>query len=161
MSSSTPPVVRPATLDDVPEIVRLKAVLMRTGWPMPVELDDDWSRRAAAVARELVAEPDQGWFVVDADDGQRLAGCVSVAVHRHLPGPRGTGRAAYLGDMVADPRDRARGIGAVLLEHALAWARGQGAGRIELYSTASGRRLYERAGFTPDTLFEHMSRSLD
>lgn len=154
------PDVRSATPDDAPEITRLKAVLMQTGWPVDVELDDGWYERCEQLARRLVDDPHQGWFVVDAPDGPGLAGCVSVAIHQHLPGPRGTGRSAYLGDMVTDPRHQGRGIGSGLLDHALAWAAEQGAGRIELYSTASGRPLYERAGFARGTTFEHLSRAL-
>ena len=43
--------IRRATQDDVPEIVRLKALLMIDGWPFDIELDDVWRERCARVAR--------------------------------------------------------------------------------------------------------------
>ena len=47
--------IRRATQDDVPEIVRLKALLMIDGWPFDIELDDAWRERCAGVARQLLA----------------------------------------------------------------------------------------------------------
>ena len=158
--------MRRALPQDVPEIVRLKAVLMQTGWPFDVELDADWWRRAEEVAHALVRHPDHGWFVVDAaelqDGAAGLAACASVSLSRHLPGPRGTGISAYLGDMCTEPRLQGRGLGALLVQECLSWARGAGAGRAELYSTPAGRRLYERFGFAPaaDGPFEFMTLAL-
>ena len=159
-------IVRRATPADIPEIVRLKALLMETGWPWPVAVseDEDWRRRCAEAAAVLLARDTYACFVVDVDplagEGGSLAGCVSVAVEQHLPGPRGRGLSAYLSDMSTDVPHRGRGIGTALLDHALAWAREQGAGRIELHSTESGRRVYERAGFEADGPFRHLGRQL-
>lgn len=177
--------VRPAIPADVPEIVRLKEVLMRDGWPFDIETDAAWRDHAQQVAARLVTDPEHAWFVVDATTardaaatspaadaaadgaadaaqiaGGALAGCVSVGLTQHLPGPRGTGIVAYLGDMATDPAWRGRGIGTTLLERALAWATERGAGRVELYATEPGRPLYERYGFASGGPFEHMTRTL-
>ncbi|MCH8613698.1 GNAT family N-acetyltransferase [Arsenicicoccus dermatophilus] len=158
--------VRRATPADIPEIVRLKAQLMATGWPWPVDVhgDPQWRERCAAAAQTLLDSPSYAAFVVARDDetpGAPLAGMVSVSVEQHLPGPDGPGLSAYVADMSTDPDLRGRGIGTRLLDAALVWAREHGAGWVQLYATESGRGVYERAGFSPDGPFLHMTRSAD
>jgi GNAT superfamily N-acetyltransferase len=57
-----------------------------------------------------------------------------------------------LGAMWVDPRYRRRGAGGALVASVAAWARANGAARMDLWvaeDNRSARRLYERAGFTP------------
>lgn len=57
---------------------------------------------------------------------------------------------AELGDLAVLPEARGCGVGAWLLEHAVAEARSRGAAQIFLEvreSNASARRMYERSGF--------------
>ena len=127
-------IVRRATPADIPEIVRLKALLMETGWPWPVAVseDEDWRRRCAEAADVLLSRDTYACFVVD-------VGAHVREVCRQAP-PAGTGQ---------------------VLLHRHADAPGeQGAGRIELHSTESGRRVYERAGFEADGPFRHLGRQL-
>ena len=109
--------IRRATQDDVPEIVRLKALLMIDGWPFDIELDDAWRERCARVARQLLASDGYACFVVDrvegAGPGSPLASCVTATVEQHLPGPDGSGRSAYVGDMCTEAEFRGRGCGGV------------------------------------------------
>ena len=111
--------IRRATQDDVPEIVRLKALLMIDGWPFDIELDDAWRERCARVARQLLASDGYACFVIDrvegAGPGSPLASCVTATVEQHLPGPDGSGRSAYVGDMCTDAEFRGRGCGTALL----------------------------------------------
>lgn len=176
--------VRRAGPADIPEIVRLKALLMVDGWPGAVELDETWHRRCADIAAELLASPHYACFVVDrptddapgagvahdsaAGSGARaparsasaLASCVSVSVEQHLPGPHGSGRSAYVGDMATDVDLRGRGYGRVLLDAALQWCREQEAGWVSLFSTESGNALYRSAGFSDQGPFQHLSMAL-
>lgn len=157
--------VRRAEARDIPEIVRLKALLMEDGWPWEIEVDEHWRARCAEVARELLASSHYACFVVDQNaaigPGGALASIVSVSVEQHLPGPSGSGRSAYVGDMSTDTRFRGRGYGRALLDTALAWCREKDAGWVSLFSTDSGNSLYRSAGFSPVGAFQHMSMGLD
>ena len=137
---------------------------MEDGWPWEMTLDAQWYEQCAQVAAELVADAKHAFFVIDADGssgpGGELASGVSVAIEQHLPGPDGTGRAAYIGDMATHAAYRGRGYGSALLQHAMDWAREQGAGWASLFSTESGRHIYLKAGFDPKGPFEHMSIAL-
>lgn len=137
---------------------------MIDGWPWDISLDDGWRVQCAQVAAQLLDSPQYACFVIDADSSRlaapRLASCVSVSVEQHLPGPDGTGRSAYLGDMCTDPDYRGRGYGSTLLETAMKWAREQGAGWASLFATESGRSVYLKAGFSPNGPFEHLSVEL-
>lgn len=157
--------VRRAEHSDIPEIVRLKGLLMEDGWPWHIELDDAWRERCAAAAATLLDSPNYACFVIDAEEGAGpgtpLASIVSTSVEQHLPGPDGSGRSAYLGDMSTDLVFRGRGYGKTLLDAALAWCREQDAGWVSLFSTESGHSLYRKAGFSPVGPFQHMSMGLD
>lgn len=157
--------VRRAEHPDISEIVRLKGLLMEDGWPWPIELDDAWRERCAEAAASLLDSPHYACFVIDArkgaGPGTPLASIVSTSVEQHLPGPTGSGRSAYLGDMSTDITFRGRGYGTALLDAALAWCREQEAGWVSLFSTESGHALYRKAGFSPEGPFQHMSRGLD
>lgn len=157
-------IIRRAVAADVPEIVRLKAVLIEDGWPWDISLDDTWRQQCTAVAQDLIAQPNHAFFVIDADAsagrGSELASCVSVAIEQHLPGPDGNGKSAYIGDMATDARFRGRGYGTALMNRAKEWAIEQGAGWASLFSTESGRSVYLKAGFSPEEPFEHMSAGL-
>lgn len=59
-------------------------------------------------------------------------------------------KVALLEDMVVDPAFRAQGIGKRLIEHAVAFARDEGFGRITLltdHDNAPAQDFYERSGF--------------
>lgn len=156
--------VRVGTVDDIGEIVRLKALLMAESYPFDVELDahPDWPDRAAVSIADMMASPEHRFFVVDAPDGATdddpdgvrdhlpgggLAGCISVAITLHVPGPRWGARHAYLGDMCTDAPFRGRGHGRALMAAALGWAREQGAQTARVDATPGGIALYERWGF--------------
>ncbi len=156
--------IRRATQDDVPEIVRLKALLMIDGWPFDIELDDAWRERCARVARQLLASDGYACFVIDrvegAGPGSPLASCVTATVEQHLPGPDGSGRSAYVGDMCTEAEFRGHGCGTALLDAALQWCREQEAGWVSLFSTESGDALYRKAGFSDEGPFQHLSMAL-
>jgi hypothetical protein len=67
--------IRPATPADATELVRLRAVLLRTfdapGW------NDDWREPARKTLTELLGRPESplGAFVADRPDGSGLAAC--------------------------------------------------------------------------------------
>ena len=91
-------------------------------------------------------KPDTGRIFV-AREGAGIAGTVSLlfTVSTALGGP-----VCWLEDMGVRPDARGRGVGGLLIEHAIAFARAEGYTRLTLTTdgdNAAARRFYERHGY--------------
>ena len=136
--------VRPAQPEDAATLVALGTAVGREegAWLLT---SDAW-RSVAEERRYLRAlrrYPDAAVYVAE-DDGQ-VVGRLSLARDPHSA----SHHVADLGLMVAASH-RGRGIGRVLLEQAVAWARDAGVRKIELHVfpwNDPAIRLYERFGF--------------
>lgn len=92
----------------------------------------------------IVAASDVHLLLAEQADG-RIVGMLSVALY-DVP----SGRKAWIEDVVVDADARGAGIGARLVQEALALARREGAVKVMLTSNAArqaAHRLYERMGF--------------
>jgi RimJ/RimL family protein N-acetyltransferase len=136
--------VRPAEPGDAPDLVALSAAVATEpgGWL----LTTDASRAVADERRYLRAvrrHPDAAVFV--AVDGDEVVGRLSVARDPHPA----SAHVADLGLVVAADHRR-RGIGRLLLDQSVAWARAAGVRKLELHVfpwNEPAIRLYERYGF--------------
>jgi RimJ/RimL family protein N-acetyltransferase len=141
--------IRPAEPGDAPELVSLAAKVGREpgDWLLTTEV---W-RSAAEERRYLRAvrrHADAAVFV--AVDGEQIVGRLSVARDPHPASPH----VADLGLFVAASHRR-RGIGRLLLETAVAWARAAGIRKLELHVfpwNVPAIRLYEEFGFVREGL---------
>jgi RimJ/RimL family protein N-acetyltransferase len=141
--------IRPAEPGDAPELVSLAAKVGREpgDWLLTTEV---W-RSAAEERRYLRAvrrHADAAVFV--AVDGEQIVGRLSVARDPHPASPH----VADLG-LFVDASHRRRGIGRLLLETAVAWARGAGIRKLELHVfpwNVPAIRLYEEFGFVREGL---------
>jgi len=129
-------IVRPATVDDLDEIIRLRAAVAGEGRWIGAELplDEEGDRRMIGGAIE------RGAFFV-AELGAEQVGHLGMDVPRY--------KVADLGMMVKDGH-RGQGVGSALLERAIEYAREQGCHKIALQHwphNQAARRLYERYGF--------------
>jgi ribosomal protein S18 acetylase RimI-like enzyme len=89
------------------------------------------------------------WLV---EDGENQIGLVSVVVHDVPPLPEDPRSSeGYIINMYVRPGSRGKGIGRRLLDACLGIAGDQGIRRFYLYTTTSGRPMYEQAGFTNHT----------
>ncbi|MEU8657683.1 GNAT family N-acetyltransferase [Actinoplanes philippinensis] len=139
---------RQATAADVDELVRLRAVLLKTfrsaGW------NDDWRAPArASLLRRLTApEPVLAAFVVDDPGGPGLAACAVGVIDEHLGNPYSPGgRVGYVFNVVTDPGMRRRGYSRACMEALLGWFRDQGVRVAELKASPDGEPLYTSLGF--------------
>ncbi|MDO3378556.1 GNAT family N-acetyltransferase [Geoalkalibacter halelectricus] len=110
--------------------------------------DEAAQRRGLAL---ILAHPEQGQILV-AREADRVLGMVNLLYT--LSTALG-GRVALLEDMVVHPEARGRGLGAALLEQAVAVARQQGCLRITLLTDAdnqAAQRFYRRHGFELSTM---------
>jgi GNAT superfamily N-acetyltransferase len=138
---------RPATPDDAAELVRLRAVMLRSlaraGW------DDDWREPARLAFRERLArpEPTLAAFVVDRPEAG-LAACAVGTIEHRLGGPGDpSGLAGYVFSVATDPDMRRRGYSRACLTGLLDWFRERGVRKVDLRASADGEPLYRSLGF--------------
>jgi ribosomal protein S18 acetylase RimI-like enzyme len=115
---------------------------------------------AVAFLRFLLSEEEARVFVAEAAD--RIVGYLALRVAQAPSTPLHVPRRWIVVDTVG-VRETARrqGIGEAMLEHAHAWALGQGIDRVELMVAefnAAALALYEKLGYT--TIYRRMGRSL-
>jgi GNAT superfamily N-acetyltransferase len=141
--------IRQATPGDVDELVRLRAVMLRTfgrdGW------NDDWRApaRASLLRRIAAPEPTLAAFVVENPDAPGLAACAVGVIDEHLGNPFSPdGRVGYVFNVVTDPGMRRRGYSRACLEALLGWFRDQGVRVADLRASPDGEPLYASLGFT-------------
>ena len=144
-------IVRPATVDDIPELTRLRELLFRR--VIDSASDDagasgagDWREEFARDLKERLGGS-LGVFVVDGEDG-KLAACGLGVIEYRLPGPvQSSARSGYVLGMVTDPLYRGRGYARMIMQELLAWFRSKGVARVDLHAPAEGAALYRSMGF--------------
>ena len=143
-----PLIFRPATVDDVPEIVRLvqsayRGPASRAGWTTEADLLDG-QRIDAAMATAAVTAPDGvvllGWDA--ATDGAGVTACCQLE--------RRDGY-AYFGMFAVDPQRQGGGVGRAVLAEAERYAADRwGAGELRMFVITQRKDLiawYERRGY--------------
>jgi ribosomal protein S18 acetylase RimI-like enzyme len=133
--------VRPATLDDVPQLCELLGLL----FGQEADFTPDAARQTRGL-RLILEQPEYG-RIFCAADGKTIVGMVGILF---IPNAAGGSLAAVLEDMIVHPDRRHQGIGERLLNEAIAHARRAGCGRITLLTDAtneSAMRFYRRSGF--------------
>jgi GNAT superfamily N-acetyltransferase len=90
----------------------------------------------------------------------RLVGMVNLALFDRMPFPgRGRSRWGYLANAYVVPDFRNAGVGRLLVDELMAYARSEGLVRVVLSPSAKSVRFYERAGFGPADML--MARKLE
>ena len=134
-----------ATAADVPELVRLRGVMLAA---MGLGEDPSWE---PAVEAQLRTGLDDGRFfaaVVDGDGPGHLAGSGVGMVWERLAGPGDGGAFGYIQSMATDPSWRRRGVARAVIELLLDGFRARGVTRVGLHYTTDGEPLYRSLGFT-------------
>ncbi|MEV6755034.1 GNAT family N-acetyltransferase [Streptomyces sp. NPDC051214] len=142
---------RPATRDDIAELVRLRALLFENlggDYFSPPAGDTGWQHDLAAVLEEHMATEDMRILVVDGGSGEGLAACAIGSVEQRLPGPHlRNGRVGLVIGVVTDPAHRRRGHSRALMGALLDWFREREVTRVDLYASSEGAPLYRDLGF--------------
>jgi len=138
---------RRATVDDVPELVRLRA-LMHDSMGSP-DIEDVLWREAAAgmLVAELPRRPALiAAFVVDGEPG--LAACATGSILRKLPSPANpSGKSGYVFNVSTDLDHRRRGHARACMVALLDWFVGEGVFSVELRASVEAEPLYTSLGF--------------
>jgi ribosomal protein S18 acetylase RimI-like enzyme len=141
--------IRRATADDADELARLR-------WDFRVEQRTPASRTFDAFAEEFRAFAADAladgtlWRAWVAEDDDRLVGSVWVQFVEKIPHPsrgRGERPIAYVTNVYVEPALRDEGLGARLLDAAVAEAREREAAEAVVWPTPRSVSFYRRAGF--------------
>jgi ribosomal protein S18 acetylase RimI-like enzyme len=141
--------IRRATAGDADELARLR-------WDFRVEQGTPASRTFDAFAvefRAFVADAladGAHWRACVAEDEGRLVGCVWLQFVEKIPHPsrgRWERPIAYVTNVYVEPALRDEGLGARLLDAAMASAREQDAAEAVVWPTPRSASFYRRAGF--------------
>jgi ribosomal protein S18 acetylase RimI-like enzyme len=147
----TAPVIRKASIDDMPAVGRLGAQLMRAHHALdPQRFLPETADTAAGYAHFLGTQlKKRDVAVLVAEQDGEIVGYTYAANEGYdwmsLRGPAGV-----LHDIIVDPRHRGRGIARLLLDAALQFLKGRGAPRVVLNTAegnAAAQRLFFEAGF--------------
>lgn len=136
-------IARQATVDDAPELIRLRTVMLGVAW------DDEWCEPALAVLSRRLAEPvpTMAAFVVDRPGGG-LAACATGTIEARLGGPGNpSGLVGYVFNVATDPDQRRRGHSRACLTALLGWFRGHDIRTVDLRASAMAEPLYRSLGF--------------
>jgi GNAT superfamily N-acetyltransferase len=142
------PRVRQGTLEDAPELARLR-------WRFRDELGT--AEEPLEVFRERFnrflesAFAGGAWAAFVADVDGRLVGSAYVQIVQKVPVPNDLERHAfgYLTNVYVEPEARSGGLGARLVEAAVAWAGEHEPDALVLWPNEASVRFWERAGFAP------------
>lgn len=148
----TGPTPREATVDDIPEILRLGAYMYSS---VGGAVDDDWRELGRSQLDTRLGRDLLGW-VVDAGadaEGKGLAACGFVNLTPRLPLPHATTPIrGYIQWVVTDERYQRTGLGRVIMGAIINWSDGAGLDVLDLNSSPTARPLYLSLGFrfSPD-----------
>jgi len=146
------PRLRPATPDDADELARLR-------WDFRVEhgtsVDrtfDEFLDEFRGFANEALAEgaPWRAWVT---EDGDRLVGCLWFQLVEKVPHPsrrRWERPIGYVTNVYVESDLRNEGLGARLMDEALAFAREREVAEVVVWPSARSVSFYRRAGFGPE-----------
>lgn len=139
---------RPATPDDLDEILRLARVMFTA---LGIMDDGEWQAPARARCAQGLADGTVVAFVVD-DPGRTrgLVASAAASVQPRLPTPLNhDGRTAYVQWVATDPEWRHNGLGRAVMESLVGWASRERITYLDLHASPDGDPLYRSMGFAP------------
>jgi GNAT superfamily N-acetyltransferase len=135
-----------ATVDDVPELARLRWELYAEQDGEPPEPFEDYVERFTRFARSALASEDWRAWVARAD-GQ-LVGAMWLRTVSRVPAPgKRAGPIGYLTNVFVTPAHRNAGLGARVLDRVEAWCHEAGYSEVIVWPTEPSRSFYLRGGF--------------
>jgi len=145
--------IRRATRDDAVALARLRHAF-RCELGTPVEPEADFVARCEAWMAARLAG-DGRWLCWVAEEGGAIVGNLWLQRLEKLPNPVAEPEEhAYVTNVYVVPARRDGGVGALLLDAALAWCRDNAVDAVLLWPSERSRAFYERHGFaTRDDLF--------
>jgi GNAT superfamily N-acetyltransferase len=137
--------IRPATISDIPHIVRHREQMFRD-----MGIDAEYEDMAAAMElwlrHALPSHTYRGWVAVS-EQGEVVAGG-GLLVMPWPPGPMTMDpRCGFVFNVYTEPEHRRQGLGRQLMAAMHAWARSEGIERVVLNASTFGQPLYAAMGY--------------
>jgi GNAT superfamily N-acetyltransferase len=124
---------------------------------VPEPLFENYQARCEIGIREMFETGEYvGWVASPNGAPDQIVGGAGVQLRRSLPHPVGEphgeitiadGRHAIIINVFTEPEWRRRGVGRLLMNEIIAWARRERLDRLVLHASAEGRALYDQMGF--------------
>lgn len=141
--------VRRATLDDVPALVRMRALMLSDMGMETADAEAPWRAASTLWFSERLRLPDEfAAFLVDDPELGVVASAVG-ACDGHAPSPANpSGLHGHISNVSTDPRRRRRGYARACLDALITWFREETPVTVvNLNATADGAGLYASFGF--------------
>lgn len=146
MSDAT---IRRATHGDEDALVALRVEMFCSMGV--VGATEEWQTRAHPWFETRIDDPACGIFIIEVDG--RVVASAMGAIRDAGPSPKvPEGGDVLINNVCVLPEERGRGYGRMAFDAVMEWAYSTGVGRIELFATADGRAMYERAGFATTSM---------
>lgn len=149
--------IRSATLDDIPELARLRWQLYTEREPHD-ESFEAYAERFTAFARDGLARDD--WRVWCAEEDGHLVAAMWLQIVPRVPAPgRGDPRPnGYLTNMYVEPTHRSQGLGSRMLQELDTHCETGGFELVLAFPAPDAYAFYERNGFTrpPDPVVHRL-----
>jgi GNAT superfamily N-acetyltransferase len=138
--------IRPATVDDIPEIIRQRRRMYEDMHYTDASALDTMSRLSADYLRTAI--PDESFHAWLAWEGDHPVAGGAVLITRWPAHAYDLEcRRATILNVYTDRNYRRRGIARQLMQTMISWCKQQGFARITLHASDDGRHLYESLGF--------------
>ncbi len=137
-----------AGIDDVDMLVKWRIKVLREVFCIPDDCSVEELERANKEYYE-VQLPAGGHVACFAREKEEVVGCGGICVYREMPSPDNpSGWCAYLMNIYVCPNVRGRGIGGRVVDWLVKQAKQRDITKIYLETSGSGRKLYEKMGFS-------------
>lgn len=138
--------IRFATVDEIPELTRLRWQLYAEQDGEPSEPFEGYAERFAVFARSALASEEWRAWVARADG--RLVGAMWLRTVSRVPVPgQRAGPIGYLTNVYITPEHRNAGLGGRMMDRVKAWCRESGYSQVIVWPTERSRPFYGRSGF--------------
>jgi len=136
---------RVALASDVPEILRLGALMYASGG---MGVDAAWRDLGRAQLESRLGADLHGWVIDDEESAGALAACGFVNRSPRLPLPGASSALrGYVQWVVTDPEHQRRGLARSIMGAIMEWAVVESVEVLELQSSLAARPLYASLGF--------------
>ncbi|MBZ5600384.1 MAG: GNAT family N-acetyltransferase [Acidobacteriia bacterium] len=140
--------IREATLDDIPEILRHRRCMYEDmDYREPQPLAAMVATSEQYLAQALANRSFRAWFALA---GMRVVGGGAVLISPWPSHPYDLEcRRATILNLYVYPQFRRQGVARRLMQAMIEWCRSQDFATVSLHASADGRHLYEALGFKP------------